>query len=421
MKHEIKVPEVGESISEVVIAEWLKNNGDFVERDEPICEIESDKASFEVPSDESGVLEQKVEEGETVSVGALLAVIDTETEQPEKGESEAAEKKEQTRAEKAEPKEEKATEKTPKVEVRISPVASNMLKEAGIASETVQGTGVEGKITKSDAQKAIKEKQTEEPKEGVEKEKEPSKAPEKERQKQVISGDREVEKSKMSTLRKTVAERLVRAKNETAMLTTFNEIDMSAVIEVRKRYKDMFQDKFDVRLGFMSFFTKACCVAFQEFPTVNSKLEDNNIVYHKYADIGVAVSTERGLVVPVLRNADQLSFAEMEEGIYDLAIRARDNKLSIEEMRGGTFTITNGGVFGSLLSTPIINSPQSAILGMHKIEERPVAIDGEVQIRPMMYVALSYDHRIIDGKDSVQFLVRLKELLEDPSRMLLQI
>lgn len=419
MKHEITVPEVGESISEVVVAEWLIADGDYVEKDEAICEIESDKASFEVPADEAGVIEHKAEEGDTIAVGDVLAIVDTEAEKPESSADEEKEESEQ----KSEPSEEK-TEKTDekpieKEDVKISPVASNILEEAGISPANVTGTGVGGKITKSDAQQAIDTAKETTKKEPQRREPEPKKVS-KPKQPQ-LTGERETEKSRMSTLRKTIAERLVSAKNDTAMLTTFNEIDMSAVMDVRNQFKEPFEEKYGVRLGFMSFFAKACTVAFHDFPIVNAKLEDNHIIYHNYADIGVAVSTDRGLVVPVVKNADQMSFAQIEEAVYDLAVRARDNELSIDEMRGGTFTITNGGVFGSLLSTPIINSPQSAILGMHKIEPRPIALNGEVVIRPMMYVALSYDHRIIDGKDSVQFLVRVKELLENPSRMLLDV
>lgn len=425
MKHEITVPEVGESISEVVIAEWLIADGEYAEKDEAICEIESDKASFEVPADEAGIVEHKAEEGDTVAVGDVLAIVDTEAEKPE-SEADTAEEdhEKETSEKKSEPSEEdteKKEEKSSKDEVKISPVASNILEEAGISPDDVTGTGVDGKITKSDAQKAVDESKATKEKEEKPQKKEPSKKKTSRPKQPQITGERETEKSRMSTLRKTIAERLVSAKNDTAMLTTFNEINMSAVMEVRKQFKEPFEEKYGVRLGFMSFFAKACCVAFNDFPVVNAKLEDNHIIYHNYADIGVAVSTERGLVVPVIQNADQMSFAQLEETVYDLAVRARDNELSIDEMRGGTFTITNGGVFGSLLSTPIINAPQSAILGMHKIEQRPIALDGEVVIRPMMYVALSYDHRIIDGKDSVQFLVRIKELLENPSRMLLEV
>jgi len=427
MKHEIKVPEVGESISEVVVAEWLKNDGDYVEPDDVICEIESDKASFEVPVDQAGILEIKAQVDDTVAVGDTLAIIDTEGETPEsKPESEAV-SEEKPEPEKPEETPEEETEKAPSresetasEETRVSPVASNILKEAGINPNEVKGTGIGGKITKADAQRAVhaangKEKtEPEEP--PAPSKKEPSKPPRVE-----FSGDRETERKRMSTLRRTIAERLVSAKNDTAMLTTFNEIDMTAVMETRNQYKELFEEKHDVRLGFMSFFTRACAIAIKDFPIINAQIDGNEIVYHRYADIAIAVSTDRGLVVPVIKNADKLSYAEIEKKVNDLATRARENKLDIDEMRGGTFTISNGGIFGSLLSTPIINAPQSAILGLHKIEDRPVAVDGQVEVRPMMYVAMSYDHRIIDGKDSVQFLVRVKELIEDPSRMLLDV
>lgn len=423
MKHEIKVPEVGEAISEVVIAEWLKQDGEYVERDEPICEIESEKASFEVPADEAGVLETKAEAGDTIAVGAVLAVVDTEAEAPETPEAGVAEEE----AEKEPvPEEAEAPEEAAAGEVKISPVASNILKEAGIQAKEVQGTGVGGKITKADARRAAREQESAEP---VRKEQPPEekKAPREEQPAEKkaplpgFTGDRSVKKEPMSTLRKTIALRLVSAKNDTAMLTTFNDVDMTGVITTRNKYKELFEKKHDVRLGFMSFFTRACCIAMEDFPIVNARLEDDRIVYHQYVDMGIAVSTDRGLVVPIIRNADKRSFADLERQINELATKARENKLTIDEMRGGTFSITNGGVFGSLLSTPILNAPQSAILGMHRIEERPVAVDGEVEVRPMMYLALSYDHRIIDGKDSVQFLVRLKELIEDPERMLIDV
>lgn len=430
MKHEITVPEVGESISEVVVAEWLKNDGDYVEVDDVICEIESDKASFEVPADQAGVLEIKAQVDDTVAVGDTLAVIDTEADAPEgKAESEEpSEKPEPKEAKETAAEKEQAKAPTPKEEdekeeadqeIRVSPVASNILKEAGINPSDVKGTGIGGKITKADAQKAV-EDQGEKPE--TEKKEKVSKSKEKVKESALeFTGDRKTERKRMSTLRRTIAERLVTAKNDTAMLTTFNEIDMSAVKETRSQYKELFEKKHDVRLGFMSFFTRACAIALKDFPVVNAQIDGNEIVYHRYADIAIAVSTDRGLVVPVIRNADKLSFADIENKVNELATRARENKLDIDEMRGGTFTISNGGIFGSLMSTPIINAPQSAILGLHKIEDRPVAIDGDVVVRPMMYVAMSYDHRIIDGKDSVQFLVRVKELIEDPARMLLDV
>ncbi|MCF7804410.1 MAG: 2-oxoglutarate dehydrogenase complex dihydrolipoyllysine-residue succinyltransferase [Candidatus Marinimicrobia bacterium] len=434
MKHEITVPEVGESISEVVVAEWLKQDGEYVDVDDVICEIESDKASFEVPSDKAGTLQIKAQTDDTVSVGDVLAVIDTEGEgedtaeeepEPEKTEEPQEAEEESPKEPEEEPQEaEEETEEPTSEGVRVSPVASNVLKEAGIDPSGVKGTGIGGKITKADAQRAVKDSEKAQPSE--EKETQKKSKPAKETASKAVrpeqfTGEREVERKRMSTLRRTIADRLVNAQNDAAMLTTFNEVDMSAVKQVRAEHKEQFEEKHGVRLGFMSFFTRACALALQEFPVVNAKIDGNEIVYHKYADIAMAVSTDRGLVVPVIRNADKLSFAQIEQKVNELADRARNNKLDIEEMRGGTFTISNGGVFGSLMSTPIINAPQSAILGLHKIEDRPVAIDGEVVVRPMMYVAMSYDHRLIDGKDSVQFLVRVKELIEAPSRMLLDV
>jgi len=438
MKHEIKVPEVGESISEVVVAEWLKKEGEYVDRDEPICEIESEKASFEVPSDEAGVLSPRAEEGDTLAVGDVLAVIDTEAESGEKSsgetektagkaEAEPAEEPAETETG-AEPEPAKAPTSRTTDQVKVSPVASNILQEAGIDPESVRGTGVGGKITKSDARKAAQTRQQAQTKETqaqpapeAAEEETTAESPAPQATGQPVAGDRSVHREQMSTLRKTIARRLVQAKNETAMLTTFNDVDMTGVLAARKKYKELFETKHGVRLGFMSFFTKACCLAFRDFPMVNARLDENQIVYHDYVDMGIAVSTDRGLVVPVIRDADKRSFADIEQQIQTLATKARENKLTIEEMQGGTFSITNGGVFGSLLSTPILNAPQSAILGMHRIEERPVAVNGEVHIRPMMYLALSYDHRLIDGRESVQFLVRVKELLEDPERMLIEV
>ncbi len=448
MKSEVKIPEVGESISEVTIGQWMKKDGDSVEMDEVICEIESEKATLEIQADREGVLKILAEEGETVSVGEKIAEIDAEAEsaaesQPA-GEEEAAE---ETGSEAAEAEKTGETgpapegggeEETAEEEDRpkISPVAARMLRDAGIPRGQVKGSGPGGRVTKADAQQAINDSRREKT---PEKEKSSEKAPEKEAEKApqppVIGGPepakapavpkrdggRSEQRRKMSTLRKTIAKRLVAAKNETAMLTTFNEVDMSEILALRSRYKEIFQEKHDIKLGFMSFFVKACCQALAEFPEVNAMIEGEEIVYHDYCDISIAVSTPKGLVVPVIFDADRMSLPEIEAEVGRLAVKARDNKLTIDEMSGGTFSLTNGGVFGSLLSTPIINAPQSAILGMHKIEERPRAVNGEVVIRPMMYVALSYDHRIIDGKESVSFLVRVKELLEDPARLLLEV
>jgi len=432
MEHEIQVPEVGESVSEVVVGEWLKQDGDYVDVDEPICEIESDKASFEVPADKAGVLHPKAEEGDTLSVGEVLAVIATDQEKPEDtGQAAEEEPKEQQEAETEETveaperEEEKVTRSASNEEdVKISPVAQNILSEAGISPSDVKGSGIGGKITKSDAQQAVEsQKQT---KEKPKKEAKPEPAPKTEEKKEKaapkpVPGTRNEHRKRMSTLRQTIANRLVESKNQTAMLTTFNEIDMSEVKNLRGQYKEIFKEKHEVGLGFMSFFIKAAVLALQEYPEVNAYIDENEIVYHDYCDISIAVSTDRGLVVPVIRNAESMSMADLEEHIVELANKARENQLAIEEMRGGTFTLTNGGIFGSLMSTPIINQPQSAILGMHAIQDRPVAIDGEVVIRPMMYVTMSYDHRIIDGKESVQFLYRVKELVEDPVRLLLDV
>lgn len=400
MALEVKVPTVGESINEVTVAQWLKNDGDYVEMDEIICELESDKATFELNAEASGVLKTMAAEGDTIEVGALICTIDTEAKAPAGAAKTEA------------PAETKAPENTTVNESSStyasgtpSPAAQKILAEKGIAPNEVNGTGKDGRITKDDALKA---------------EKKSSPAPSAASAPAANTAfSRNTRSEKMSNLRKTVAKRLVSAKNDTAMLTTFNEVDMKPIMDIRKKYKDMFKDKHEIGLGFMSFFTKAVCEALKEFPAVNSYIDGENIEYHDYADVSIAVSAPKGLVVPVIRNAESLSLAEIEKEVSRLAGKARDNKLSIEEMTGGTFTITNGGVFGSMMSTPIINPPQSAILGMHNIVERPVAINGEVQIRPMMYVALSYDHRIIDGRESVSFLVRVKQLLEDPIRLML--
>ncbi|NOX90604.1 MAG: 2-oxoglutarate dehydrogenase complex dihydrolipoyllysine-residue succinyltransferase [Calditrichaeota bacterium] len=427
MTFQVKVPEVGESITEVTIGQWLKKDGDFVESDEVICEIESEKATLEITAEKSGSLKILKQEDETVPVGAVIAEIDTKVQ----GSKHDVSKNE----EKAEPSESLAFEETKEEEIpeikkaKISPVAAKILEEAGVAADEIKGSVTEGRITKSDALKAVaahkkaelpaqpSQSVTEEKRIPVEKKKEDVVQPATKRQ----PAQRTERRERISTLRRTIAKHLVAAKNQTAMLTTFNEIDMGAVIEARTRYKQIFQEKYGVKLGFMSFFVKACSVALREFPVVNAAIDGDEIVYHDYCDISIAVSTPRGLVVPVIFNADLMNLAEIEREVARLAEKARDNKLTMDEMTGGTFSVTNGGVFGSLLSTPIINVPQSAVLGMHKIQQRPVAVNGEVVIRPMMYVALSYDHRLVDGKESVSFLVRVKELLEDPLRMLLEV
>jgi len=399
---EVKVPVVGESINEVTIANWLVKDGDVVDVDQPLCEIDSDKATFEVAAEKAGKVSIVTKAGNTIAIGAVIARIDTSVAAPTKKEPVAAAVKE-----KAEAKVEKAAEPIGSKEVSYakgvpSPAAAKLIAENDLKGGTVLGSGKDGRITKEDVLKTIAQK------------------PQGAASPAIKQGNfsREQRKEKMSTLRKTIAKRLVAAKNDTAMLTTFNEVDMSAIMSIRNQYKDKFKELHGVGLGFMSFFTKACCIALQEFPAVNGIIEDENIVFNDYCDIGIAVSTPRGLVVPVMRNAESLSMAEIEKAVLDLGTRGRDNKLTLDEMQGGTFTISNGGVFGSLLSTPILNAPQSAILGMHKIEERPIALNGQVVIRPMMYVALSYDHRIIDGKESVSFLVKVKQLLENPGFML---
>ena len=392
---EMIVPTVGESITEVTISTWFKKEGDFVELDEIIAEVESDKATFELPAEATGKLKIVAKEGDTLEIGALIckiAVTDgvpTVTNETALPQPTAIQNEGNTGYAKGHP----------------SPAAAKILEEKGISAGQVSGSGVGGRITKEDALGATR---TEKP--PVASQTEMSAA---------VPEERSSSRKKMSSLRKTIARRLVSVKNETAMLTTFNEVDMKPIMDIRKKYKEMFKDKYEVGLGFMSFFTKACSQALKEWPSVNAIIDGDEIVYHDFCDVSIAVSTPRGLVVPVIRSAESLDFQGIEKEILRLATKARDGKLTIEEMTGGTFTITNGGVFGSMLSTPIINAPQSAILGMHNIVERPMAINGEVVIRPIMYVALSYDHRIIDGRESVSFLVRVKQLLEDPTRLLL--
>lgn len=400
---DVKVPSPGESITEVEIATWLKQTGDYVELDEDICEVDSDKATLGLPAEQAGSIEILVEEGETVKVGDVIAKIDTSAEKPA---GSTASAKKETKAEAPAVQEAKKEEviTTTKTDSYASGhpsvAASKLIRENDIDANKVKGSGKDGRITKSDVVDYIAA--------GFDA---GSIA-------QGWGGTRNSESKKMSSLRRKIAERLVSVKQETAMLTTFNEVDMKPIMDIRKKYKQKFAETHGIGVGFMSFFTKAVTEALNQFPLVNSMIEGAEIVSYDYADIAIAVSSPKGLMVPVLRNAEQMSLAEIESGIKNLAIKARDGKLTIEEMTGGTFTITNGGVFGSMLSTPIINPPQSAILGMHNIVERPVAIDGKVEIRPIMYVALSYDHRIIDGKDSVGFLVKVKELLEDPIKLM---
>lgn len=406
---EVKVPSPGESISEVDIASWTVSEGDYVEIDDVIAEIDSDKATLELTATASGTIKLKAEEGDTVEVGQVVAEIDTSAEAPKKvekkEEKEETSMEEDSSASKDDKKESKDSEKADKQEKdahanrNSSPVARKMMEENNISSKQVKGSGAGGRITKQDVVDAMAA--------GI------SSA-----STQGWGGSRDQKREKMSSLRRKVAERLVSVKNETAMLTTFNEIDMSEVMALRSRMKEKFKETHDVNLGFMSFFTKAVTEALNHFPAVNAMIDGTEVVFHDYADIGIAVSSPKGLMVPVIRNAEQMSLAEIESDIKRLALKARDGKLSMDEMTGGTFTITNGGVFGSMMSTPIINPPQSAILGMHNIVERPIAVNGEVVIRPVMYVALSYDHRIIDGKESVSFLVKVKEMIENPTKII---
>lgn len=401
---EMNVPAVGESITEVTISQWLKGDGELVQLDEVIAEIESDKATFEITAETTGILRHVAKEGESIEIGGLICRIEETEGKPSAGNAPA---KEQAVA----PSHSQAGGQASKTYAsgHASPAASKILSEKGVSPAQVQGTGKDGRITKEDALKA--EKTPAQPASAS------SAAPA--AASEAPHGNRAQRREKMTSLRKTISRRLVSVKNETAMLTTFNEVDMKPIMDLRKKYKDQFKEKFEVNLGFMSFFTKAVCVALQEWPAVNAYIDGDEIVYNDFCDISIAVSAPKGLVVPVIRNAEQMSFQEIEKEIVRLATKARENKLSIEEMTGGTFTITNGGIFGSMLSTPIINAPQSAILGMHNIVERPVVVNGEIVVRPIMYVALSYDHRIIDGRESVSFLVRVKQLLEDPTRLLL--
>ncbi len=391
---EIKVPTVGESISEVTLVKWLKPEGAWVERDELLCELESEKATFELNAEQAGILHIVAAEGATLAIGELACKIDDKAARPEGAAAPAAEAKPAAKAEA--PKAEAPKAALP-ADVKATPVASAIMADKQVKPTEVKGSGSMGRILKQDVLDALAN---------------PGK-------KGAGAFTRNDRREKMSNLRKTVSRRLVEAKNTTAMLTTFNEVDMTRIMEIRKVFKDKFKESHGVNLGFMSFFTKACTYALAEWPAVNAYIDGEEIVYHDYCDISIAVSAPKGLVVPVIRNAESLSMAEIEAKVMELAGKARDNKLGIDEMTGGTFTITNGGVFGSLMSTPIINIPQSAILGMHKIQERPMVVNGKIEARPMMYVALSYDHRIIDGRESVSFLVRVKELLENPELMLI--
>jgi 2-oxoglutarate dehydrogenase E2 component (dihydrolipoamide succinyltransferase) len=411
---EMKVPSPGESISEVEIATWLVSDGDYVEKDQAIAEVDSDKATLELPAEQAGIITLKAAEGDVVKVGQVVCLIDTSAERPA-GSAAAAEapKVEEKAAVTSAPVQTPATsaEKTSApapnpgpvsdsyAKGTPSPAAAKIMAENGVSGAKISGTGKDGRITKQDVIEAMAAGISADAAQGW-------------------GGTRDQNREKMSMLRRKIAERLVSVKNETAMLTTFNEVDMKPIMDLRAKYKDQFAKFHDVNLGFMSFFTKAVTEALNLFPAVNAQIDGNEMIFHNYADVGIAVSSPKGLMVPVVRNAEQMSLAEIEREIKRLAVKARDGKITPEDMTGGTFTITNGGVFGSMMSTPIINPPQSAILGMHNIIERPVAIDGKVEIRPMMYLALSYDHRIIDGKESVGFLVKVKEMIENPERII---
>lgn len=407
---DIKVPAVGESISEVTLLKWNKQDGEYVERDEVIAELESEKATFEVNAEQSGLIKlADIKEGDTIKIGDLLASIDDKAAKPSgNGAANADEKP----AEKKDTPKKKETAKATTVTfapieepaaetgIKASPVASAIIADKKVDPKTVTPTGPAGKILKDDVLAALSN-------------------PGKKAFRGSELFSRNVRAEKMSNLRKTISRRLVEAKNTTAMLTTFNEVDMGRIMDIRNKYKDKFKELHGVGLGFMSFFTRACAIALSEWPSVNAYIDGDQLLYHDYADISIAVSTPRGLTVPVIRNVESLSMAEIENRVVELAAKARDSKLTTEDLTGGTFTITNGGVFGSLMSTPIINIPQSAILGMHKIQDRPMAVNGQVLVRPMMYLALSYDHRIVDGRESVGFLVRVKELLENPEQLLI--
>jgi 2-oxoglutarate dehydrogenase E2 component (dihydrolipoamide succinyltransferase) len=400
---EMKVPSPGESISEVEIATWLVSDGDYVEKDQAIAEVDSDKATLELPAEQSGIITLKAEEGEVVKVGQVVCLIDTSAARPEGVAAPVAVVAEKVAAAVSTPTPTTAPNPGPVADSYAkgtpSPAAAKVIAENNVNTAKIVGTGKDGRITKQDVVAAMTAGVAASDAQGW-------------------GGTREQTREKMSMLRRKVAERLVSVKNETAMLTTFNEVDMKPIMDLRAKYKDQFAKFHEVNLGFMSFFTKAVTEALNLFPAVNGQIDGNEMIFHNYADIGIAVSSPKGLMVPVVRNAEQMSLAEIEREIKRLAIKARDGKITPDDMTGGTFTITNGGVFGSMMSTPIINPPQSAILGMHNIVERPIAVNGKVEIRPMMYLALSYDHRIIDGRESVGFLVKVKEMIENPERII---
>ena len=422
---EIKVPQLGESVSEATVAKWFKSVGDSVERDEPLCELETDKVTLEVPASEAGTLEEIVaEEGAEVEVGAVLAILgkgdgkqqkSAEKEAAEETPDEKAEEKEQPAAKKADGKKDSEKKSEAAGHDALSPAVRKLVDENDLDPDRIEGTGKDGRLTKEDVLNHIESGDKASAKPSAPADAKAPAAP------SSPTDERGEERVRMTRLRKRIAERLKEAQNTAAMLTTFNEVDMTNVMAARERYRDKFEKKHGVKLGFMSFFAKACIVALNEIPAVNATIDGDKIVYRHFVDLGVAVGTDQGLVVPVLRNVESMGFADIEKNIGDLGRRARAGDLSMDELTGGTFTITNGGVYGSLMSTPILNPPQSGILGMHKIQKRPMAIGDEVKIRPMMYLALSYDHRIIDGSEAVTFLVRVKECIEEPERILLDI
>jgi len=405
----MRVPTIGESITEVTLSQWLKEDGDYVELDEPICEFESDKATLEFPAEAAGKLIMVAQADEDLEIGALVAKIDTSVAAPSK---QAAPATPAPASAAPTPAPEPVAQADSYAAGHPSPAAAKLMRENGLSAAQVTGTGKDERITKEDVQKAIKA-----PAPAAKSEAPPAPKP----TTSTASFSRGTERKKMSRMRRTIARRLVSAKNNTAMLTTFNEVDLSAVMALRKKYQEKFVEKNGIKLGFMSLFAKACAKTLMEMPDVNAQIDGDHVIYHDYADISIAISTPTGLVVPPVHNCESLSFSEIEFKIKELAGKAREGKLTLEEMTGGTFAITNGGIFGSMMSTPILNEPQSAILGMHTIKKRPIAVDGEVVIRPMMYLALSYDHRVIDGSTSVTFLVKVKELLEDPTTLLLDL
>ena len=421
MSVQVEIPSMGESVSEVILLEWLKGDGERVEQDEPLCVLETDKANVELPSPASGALKHLQSTDTTLAIGAVVAEID-----------ESAQAAAPAPASKPEPAASKPEPAAPKPEPTLSPAVRRLVEEHELDPATIEGTGKDGRLTKKDVLAHLETLSAPEPapepiqpppvpKPAPPPEPESTPTPEPAQPVPAPAGPDPIRREPMSRLRQRIAEHLVAAQHNAAMLTTFNEIDMSAVMQLRAKYKERFAQVHGSSLGLMSFFSRAAVLALGEFPAINAQIDGTHIVYHDFVNLGIAVSTERGLVVPVLHRADQMSIAQLESNIKRLALNARDNKLAMDELSGGTFTITNGGVFGSLLSTPILNAPQSGILGMHAIQERPVAVEGQVVIRPMMYIALSYDHRLVDGQQSVSFLVRLKELLEDPARLLLEV